>query len=97
MSSDNSLDEAHGDGVSRRQAALFCRQLHIEVDRIDKEYSALETTLARQLARSDLRAHAGFTESELMGIAADRDHIHKMLAALGHAYPCRSPGCAETG
>jgi hypothetical protein len=95
--SGNTAGGRHEDGISRLQAALFCRQLHIELDRIDKEFSALETTLARQLARVDLRPHAGVTERELTGIAADRDHVHKMLAALGHAYPCRLPGCAETG
>ena len=81
------------DGVSQRQAALFCTRLHTELDRIDKEVAALESTLARQLARADLQRHAGVTERELAGIVADRDHIHKMLSALGHPYPCTIPGC----
>jgi len=75
--------------VSRLQAGLFCSQLHIELARLEHETTALQATLARQEARVDLRRHAVTTEGDLMRATAEADHIVKMLAAMGHPYPCK--------
>ena len=93
MISGDSGGEEPENSVALLQAALFCRQLHVELDRIDTALSALHATLARQLARADLRQHAAITERELTSITDERARIHKMLSALGHAYPCNRGGC----
>jgi len=75
--------------VSRLQAGLFCSQLHMELARLEHETRALRATLARQVARVDLRRHAVTTEGDLTRATAEADHIVKMLAAMGHPYPCK--------
>ena len=87
--------ETHGGEVSLLQAKLFCIQLHAELVKLEQVTGALEATLARQLARVGLRQHALITEQDLTRATADRDHVLKMLAALGHPYPCEHRGAED--
>ena len=82
------VENREGD-LSRQQAELFCNQLHTELDRLERETRELQATLARQGARADLRRHAAVTQVDLKRATAERDHILKMLATMGHPHPCR--------
>lgn len=91
-----SADGADRD-ASRLQAEVFCSHLHVELDRLEQETEALKATLARQLARVELRRHAEITEGDLIRATSDRDRIVKMLEAMGHRYPCRHQSDGSLG
>jgi hypothetical protein len=79
------------DDSNRAQAAVFCDELHRHIEQLDLDAEKIADKIRTGLGRrGPARRSAAIAalQHQLKEAGAERRRVTRMLAALGHPYPC---------